>query len=148
MMKLAFSSPPTPRAGPAKSGLSLLRPGVVEMRGLSSNGYGKHAFTLYPPPPRCTRVVAGLLMGGRAAGGALPGADAFLPALILLVKRANPPSLHSTLEFVQVRSGAKGQQTKLRRVIVAPVMATSLSRCRLDERKKSVYHIGMCWVRC
>ncbi|CAN0159024.1 unnamed protein product, partial [Ectocarpus sp. 12 AP-2014] len=49
----------------------------------------------------CTRIVAGLLTGDRAAGGALPGADDFLPALILLVKRANPPGLHSTLEFVQ-----------------------------------------------
>ncbi|CAB1111954.1 unnamed protein product [Ectocarpus sp. CCAP 1310/34] len=50
---------------------------------------------------KCTRIVAGLLTGDRAAGGALPGADDFLPALILLVKRANPPGLHSTLEFVQ-----------------------------------------------
>lgn len=33
----------------------------------------------------------------------LPGADEFLPALILLVKRANPANIHSNLEFVQVR---------------------------------------------
>eukprot|EP00752_Nemacystus_decipiens_P013443 g11906.t1 len=53
----------------------------------------------------CTRIVAGLLTGDRdrsAPGAApLPGADEFLPALILLVKRSNPPGIHSTLEFVQ-----------------------------------------------
>lgn len=52
--------------------------------------------------------MAGLLTGGdRSApgGGPLPGADEFLPALILLVKRSNPPGIHSTLEFVQVRQG-------------------------------------------
>eukprot|EP00904_Undaria_pinnatifida_P003584 jgi/Undpi1/13226/HiC_scaffold_8.g02888.m1 len=49
---------------------------------------------------RCTRIVAGLLTGDRA-GGVLPGADEFLPALIILVKRANPPKMHSSLEFVQ-----------------------------------------------
>lgn len=34
----------------------------------------------------------------------LPGADEFLPALILLVKRVNPPNIYSNLEFVQVGS--------------------------------------------
>ncbi|CAM9344849.1 unnamed protein product [Pylaiella littoralis] len=50
---------------------------------------------------KCTRIVAGLLTDVQAEGGALPGADEFLPALILLVKRANPPGIHSTLEFIQ-----------------------------------------------
>ncbi|CAN0414973.1 unnamed protein product, partial [Laminaria digitata] len=38
---------------------------------------------------------------GDRAGDVLPGADEFLPALILLVKRVNPPRMHSSLEFVQ-----------------------------------------------
>ncbi|CAM9945000.1 unnamed protein product, partial [Hapterophycus canaliculatus] len=56
---------------------------------------------------KCTRIVAGLLTGDRTlagsdgGGGTLPGADEFLPALILLVKRANPPGMHSALEFIQ-----------------------------------------------
>lgn len=59
---------------------------------------------------RCTRIVAGLLSGDRSAsdgGRGLPGADEFLPALILLVKRSNPPGIHSTLEFVQVSEEVK-----------------------------------------
>lgn len=36
-----------------------------------------------------------------AHGGSLPGADEYLPALILLVQRSNPSRLHSNLEFVQ-----------------------------------------------
>lgn len=45
----------------------------------------------------------GTLLTGSAESGLLPGADEFLPALILLVKRANPPNVHSCLEFIQVQ---------------------------------------------
>lgn len=55
--------------------------------------------------------MAGLLTDVQAEGGALPGADEFLPALILLVKRANPPGIHSTLEFIQVWLIRSGQAT-------------------------------------
>ncbi|CAN0022733.1 unnamed protein product, partial [Phaeothamnion confervicola] len=51
---------------------------------------------------RCMRRLAMLLTATtRRSDGSLPGADEFLPALILLVKRANPPRLHSNLEFIQ-----------------------------------------------
>lgn len=45
----------------------------------------------------------GSLLTDSCETGVLPGADEFLPALILLVKRGNPPNIHSNLEFIQVR---------------------------------------------
>jgi hypothetical protein len=36
-----------------------------------------------------------------ALGGDLPGADDFLPAMIYVLKTANPPQLASNLMFIQ-----------------------------------------------
>ena len=47
----------------------------------------------------CSREITKVLT--IAKGGELPGADDFLPAMILVVKRANPPQLHSNLQFIQ-----------------------------------------------
>jgi len=54
---------------------------------------------------RCLRDVSQLvikvLTEGRGKSSSLPGADEFLPALILVLKEANPPHLHSTTTYLQ-----------------------------------------------
>jgi len=48
---------------------------------------------------RCSKSIASVLT--TAMRGKLPGADDFLPAMILVVKKANPSRLHSNLTFIQ-----------------------------------------------
>lgn len=49
---------------------------------------------------QCSKIITRLLSDARR-DGTPPGADEFLPALILVLKLANPPSLHSNMHFVQ-----------------------------------------------
>lgn len=87
---------------------------------------------------RCTRIVAGLLTGSADRASApgseatLPGADEFLPALILLVKRANPPGIHSTLEFVQVRERASFRGVAQVRPRACACLALAGRRCPVE----------------
>ena len=48
----------------------------------------------------CSREITKVLT--KALNGKLPGADDFLPAMILVVRKANPPRLLSNLSFIQV----------------------------------------------
>ena len=48
----------------------------------------------------CSREITKVLT--EALKGRLPGADDFLPAMILVVRKANPPRLLSNLDFIQV----------------------------------------------
>ena len=48
----------------------------------------------------CSREITKVLT--EALKGKLPGADDFLPAMILVVRKANPPRLLSNLSFIQV----------------------------------------------
>ncbi|XP_002989534.2 vacuolar protein sorting-associated protein 9A [Selaginella moellendorffii] len=47
----------------------------------------------------CCRVINNLLL--MAKSGTPPGAEEFLPALIYVVIKANPPQLHSNLQFIE-----------------------------------------------
>lgn len=47
----------------------------------------------------CCKVILSLLSMSHA-DDTLPGADEFLPALIYVVIRANPPHLHSNLNYI------------------------------------------------
>lgn len=50
---------------------------------------------------RCSHLVSHALIESRAPGTGLPGADEFLPAMILMVKESNPVGLMRALEVVQ-----------------------------------------------
>ena len=50
---------------------------------------------------RCSHRLTQALMNSRAPGTGLPGADEFLPAMILVIKESNPPGLRRALETIQ-----------------------------------------------
>jgi hypothetical protein len=50
---------------------------------------------------QCCHTITLLLSEATQDDGSVPGADDFLPALIYVVLRANPPRLHSNLQYIQ-----------------------------------------------
>ncbi|KAF3332482.1 Vacuolar protein sorting-associated protein 9A [Carex littledalei] len=49
----------------------------------------------------CCKVINNLLVNASLAGQNSPGADEFLPVLIYVTIKANPPQLHSNLQYIQ-----------------------------------------------
>ncbi|CAL5398722.1 unnamed protein product [Camellia sinensis] len=50
----------------------------------------------------CCRVINNLLLNASVSENRVPGADDFLPVLIYITIKANPPQLHSNLKFIQL----------------------------------------------
>lgn len=50
----------------------------------------------------CCRVINNLLLNASMSENRVPGADDFLPVLIFVTIKANPPQLHSNLKFIQL----------------------------------------------
>ncbi|XAR57471.1 hypothetical protein NMG60_11025627 [Bertholletia excelsa] len=50
----------------------------------------------------CCRVINNLLLNASMSENRVPGADDFLPVLIYVTIKANPPQLHSNLKFIQL----------------------------------------------
>ncbi|KAA8544538.1 hypothetical protein F0562_022550 [Nyssa sinensis] len=50
----------------------------------------------------CCRVINNLLLNSSMSENRVPGADDFLPVLIYVMIKANPPQLHSNLKFIQL----------------------------------------------
>ena len=50
---------------------------------------------------RCSHRLSQALIAAHPPGTGLPGADEFLPAMILMIKESNPPGLRKALEIVQ-----------------------------------------------
>ncbi|XP_057469619.1 vacuolar protein sorting-associated protein 9A-like isoform X2 [Actinidia eriantha] len=50
----------------------------------------------------CCRVINNLLLNASMSEDSVPGADDFLPVLIYVTIKANPPLLHSNLKFIQL----------------------------------------------